>query len=664
MDKKSRKINFYKKLLKTGMILSFMVIILGMMYIDEVNPVAEQRMKYVTSEVKGELLELKGGEKLSQKIEMQSDSFECIEIMYHDFQGKETDTLTLSVEDAAGKIIAQWTQNLTNEIIDHESKGIKELKFNTNQTIHVKDKEIYTLHLELIGPSEDRFYFYGTKSFNDRASIDESELEQSLALEILGGKAGGIRYFFWGVAGLIVSGMGIVLILLMRKEPIEKIFVGTAFVFGLIYMLIIPPYAVPDEQAHFVTAYNDSSEILGEETLKDGNLVVLQEKEILCDPLGHYPTKERYVESMNGIFGKTYEHEEEAVLGGKVLDMPKISYAPQTLGITIARMLHCNGVQLFYMGRIFALLTYIAILYWAIKIMPFAKMVLFVTALLPMSMQQAMSYSYDMLVNAISFLMIAYFFHLIYKKEKVEKKDILILCVCTAILAPIKVVYIVIIGLGILIPYQKFGTKIKKWSYAFVLGMAGMIPTLITRIVSMADMIGGSQSNSDLLGYEVYGGVYFLKHLWELPRIFIETIQEKTSYYVDTMVGKQLGWLEIEIPPIIIEGFLILLLISVAKKRGEKEMIQIRSKIWIGTLAFLCCIFTGFVLLISWTEVGQQVIAGVQGRYFLPIAPMALLLFRTKYITVEEKIDHVIVMATVILEIVTILSVLHVVLPR
>ena len=52
--------------------------------------------------------------------------------------------------------------------------------------------------------------------------------------------------------------------------------------------------------------------------------------------------------------------------------------------------------------------------------------------------------------------MIAYFFHLIYKKERVENKDILIISVCTAIIAPIKVVYIVIIGLGILIPYQKF----------------------------------------------------------------------------------------------------------------------------------------------------------------------------------------------------------------
>ena len=63
-----------------------------------------------------------------------------------------------------------------------------------------------------------------------------------------------------------------------------------------------------------------------------------------------------------------------------------------------------------------------------------------------------------------------------------------------------------------------------------------------------------------------------------------------TSYYVNTMIGKQLGWLEIEIPYLVIAGFLVLLLISAARKRGEKEMINMGSKVWIGILSGLCCI--------------------------------------------------------------------------
>lgn len=660
--RKNKDIKDIKLIFKVATALLVLIGALGIMYFREIKPISMQRMKYIGSDVNGKIFELKSGEQLSQTVQMQSDSFEVIEIMYAEFQGKESDVLQLEVANTKGEILQAWEMQLTDEVISKE-EGIKVLYFNADNTIFVKDREEYILNLKLVGEPDDFLNFYGTNSLNSKAIVNGKAEDQALAIEILGGIAGGIRYFFLGISGLIVLGMGIIIIMLIRGVNLEKVFAGSALIFGIIYMFVIPPYAVPDEQAHFITAYNNSSELLGEEK-RDDNLVVLHEPEILCDSLGYYPTKERYIEYMNGLMGKVYNNNNEPVIGGKALDMPKISYLPQTVGITIARILDLNGIQLFYMGRLVALITYTAIVYWAIKLMPFAKMLLIIVALLPMSMQQAMSYSYDMLVNAISFLIVAYFLYLIYEKEKVEKNDIIIISLCVAILAPIKVVYIVIVGLGILIPYQKFGTKLKKWICASILVLAGTIPIIITRITSMADMIGGSQGNSELLGYEVYGGMYFLKHLQRLPDIFLETSQEMTSYYMNTAIGKQLGWLEIEIPYTVIVGFILLIFISVAKKRGENQIIKTSSKIWIGTLVFLCCILVCFVLLISWTEVGKDVIAGVQGRYFLPIVPLFALLFRTKSITVERNIDSVLILWAGVLEIVTVLSVLHITLPR
>lgn len=95
---------------------------------------------------------------------MQSDSFETIQIMYQNFQGQETDVLTLEIENTEGEIIGQWELQLTNEVIDHQTEGIKVLQFNADETIHIKDREVYTLNLELSGFSEDRLYFYGTES--------------------------------------------------------------------------------------------------------------------------------------------------------------------------------------------------------------------------------------------------------------------------------------------------------------------------------------------------------------------------------------------------------------------------------------------------------------------------------------------------------------------
>jgi hypothetical protein len=194
--KKINKAEGYRKLLKIVVTLLVLIGLLGMMYSDEVKPIAEQRMQYVKSEVKGKLLELKSGEILFQKVEMQSDSFETIQIMYQNFQGQETDVLTLEIENTEGEIIGQWELQLTNEVIDHQTEGIKVLQFNADETIHIKDREVYTLNLELSGFSEDRLYFYGTESLHDKANINGSENEQALAVNVLGGKAGGVRYFF------------------------------------------------------------------------------------------------------------------------------------------------------------------------------------------------------------------------------------------------------------------------------------------------------------------------------------------------------------------------------------------------------------------------------------------------------------------------------------
>ena len=149
MEKKLNKAEGYRKLLKIVVTLLVLIGLLGMMYSDEVKPIAEQRMQYVKSEVKGKLLELKSGEILSQKVEMQSDSFETIQIMYQNFQGQETDVLTLEIENTEGEIIGQWELQLTNEVIDHQTEGIKVLQFNADETIHIKDREVYTLNLEL-----------------------------------------------------------------------------------------------------------------------------------------------------------------------------------------------------------------------------------------------------------------------------------------------------------------------------------------------------------------------------------------------------------------------------------------------------------------------------------------------------------------------------------
>ena len=52
------------------------------------------------------------------------------------------------------------------------------------------------------------------------------------------------------------------------------------------------------------------------------------------------------------------------------------------------------------------------------------------------------------------------------------------------------------------------------------------------------------------------------------------------------------------------------------------------------------------VMLLSWTPIGSGVIQGVQGRYFLPILPLTLLIFENDIIFMRKNIERFLVLAT------------------
>ena len=80
--------------------------------------------------------------------------------------------------------------------------------------------------------------------------------------------------------------------------------------------------------------------------------------------------------------------------------------------------------------------------------------------------------------------------------------------------------------------------------------------------------------------------------------------------------------------------------------------------VWITlvTIAVIGLIFTS--LYVQWTTVGKESISGVQGRYFLPILPLVMLLIgsvlkiQTTYKT--ENINKFVAISTLILQIYTI----------
>ena len=86
------------------------------------------------------------------------------------------------------------------------------------------------------------------------------------------------------------------------------------------------------------------------------------------------------------------------------------------------------------------------------------------------------------------------------------------------------------------------------------------------------------------------------------------------------------------------------------EKEGEKGELRTGDKI--GALLIVLSAVGGSILgmALSWTPVGSEYIMGVQGRYFLPMLPLFLVILRNNRIVVRKNIDKLAIEGLLLLQ--------------
>lgn len=94
---------------------------------------------------------------------------------------------------------------------------------------------------------------------------------------------------------------------------------------------------------------------------------------------------------------------------------------------------------------------------------------------------------------------------------------------------------------------------------------------------------------------------YFLSQPLELVRIMANTIADKSAFYLMSLVGQKMGWVEIEISEVIPMLFLLLLVLSCMRTKDEPQYVKTGQKWWI---VCVCAVCAGLILagmLLTWT---------------------------------------------------------------
>ena len=460
------------------------------------------------------------------------------------------------------------------------------------------------------------------------------------------------RFYFW----LIVLGCGFLFclgaLLWIKKKFSYGLYPVTVILLGLFYLLVLPPFSAPDEAAHFVSAYRLSSQIMGKQAVADEKFLsnaTEEEKERISrganvlvrsgddvPGLNTEPGQTAYNLVLTQLFSK--DHSQGLTVRSEIpVNTSPVVYLPQAVGITLARLFHLGYIPLVMLGRLFNLLTFAGMSYFAIRVMPFKKEIIAAVSCLPMTLHLAASYSYDTVFIGLSMMFFAWCFYLAFEKDKVTVKDTVLLALLLILLEPGKIVYLPLAGICLFIPSAKFQSKKQYWiSFFSVVGAVLLSVFLVNRLV----LTTWATQTESYVGWSEAAG-YTLSDVWNRPYdsflVYYETFVTQLNYYLVTMLGGFLGNLD---PNLTVPAFCLILLcytlfISAIRREGEEVPLKRGQKWFMLFLVFLsaCLVLTSMFL--GWTPKEMTYITGVQGRYFIPLLPLVFLTIFDKNLSIK-----------------------------
>ena len=457
------------------------------------------------------------------------------------------------------------------------------------------------------------------------------------------------------VISLVIVGVIVSKRVLSNRKDRSPLMLFTLICSGLLYMAVFTPFTVPDEVYHFQATYCLSNALMGEGYQGDPVEMRVEDAELVSE-LSPTLKVSDYDAVMTGLGESSISGQTTEVSTGSSFDLgsnpPQIRIV-SALGITLARLLNLGPYYLIYLGRLFNLAFYICLAYLAYRITPVGKNIFAVVMLLPMTQHLAASYSYDAGILGLSFLVTALVIRALYRTDEFTLREGVEIVLAVAMLAPCKVIYSLIAVAALFIPSSRFKSRhheiaVKAGCFAAV--AAFVLITRIAGIVSVSGAVEGAATSLDYRGAET-GYFYTIGDVIASPIKFIlmylRTFDNLGSFYLLTMVGSSLGWFqaEIEMPTFMAVALILLLVMSMIRTDDDKAVLPTPVRVAGVAIFFVGSIAAMASMLLGWTFNTEQLIMGVQGRYFLPYLPLLLLGLRPAHAFIKANMNSVLILS-------------------
>jgi uncharacterized membrane protein len=402
-------------------------------------------------------------------------------------------------------------------------------------------------------------------------------------------------------------------------------FAAVALVTGLILIAITPPFEVPDETGHFIRAYAISE--LQWRCVPQGRFAVVtvpasiqKIANVLIDDIpGHPDRKFRFDDLRSTLRVPLNPQAEFAVpCGGPALYTP-VPYIAEAGAIAAARIFTLPGVVLFYLARFVNLLVSLAVLFVAYKIAPFFRSVIAIVAMLPMALFLRSSCSPDAIIFSLAALVFAAGLRLAFSPDGDDtRRNTFVFLIAAFFLVLAKAVYFPL-------PFVVFiaAPTRRRWS---LLGAT----TIVTAAGATMSLLAAHSVYTPLrpdVAIDTLGQVDYVKsHPITVAKIVLSDYVIHAPRYAAHLIGR-LGWLDTPIPPLFLLLFGTLLFVAACTDGDALMELTLSQRFYVLALITVVLGLVAISQYLLWTPVGAPYVDGIQGRYFLPIAPLFLLLF-------------------------------------
>lgn len=568
---------------------------------------------------------------MAQTLPLRED-VEYIQLLMSNNSG-QTAALHAELADEYGNVLHSCVGEIPNS---NGAETVVKLKLPTDG-IEADQTVVLSTWLEqdAVGVS----YCVQSGAYAEQLIQDGEPLEYRLRMSVIYGSSLNIMVLLlFGAAACVV----ILLIALPRRFAApEKLFAVLAVTFGVYFAFVNPPVQECDGLSHlyramdvsygnvlspFVTLNHESGVGYIPENL---NMSILHE-------LG----------GNSGAAGSYVEKLQQETFSDEVVKMelhdniPFYAYLPQALGLWLGRTLGLSIYTCIVLSRLFNLLTYTVIVYWAIKRMPFFKNLFAMIAVMPLSVYQAASGSQDGVLHALCFLFIALCFYYAFDDsiKQLTWRHTLVLGFLLLGIFVIKYVYVCLGLLVFMIPMKRFGDKKSYWK-AFVIALLPLAVIGGYHILTVSSGIQGMQAVS--AAEDMTQTQYLLAHPMYLPKVLVKTMLTMGYFYLQSL--NILGSLNCGLPLLFTLGpcFLVAVALLDMDVPESGKIFTVRNRILILAAAVITMLMIFIGLYIGdgvANPVGAGIVSGVQGRYFIVLLILPFIALKSNRI--QQKIEN------------------------